>query len=130
MHDLSRRVVLKSSAAALGVFSLGAGIGASALAAGKIKPAGSAALIVVDVQNCFIEGGTLPVGKGAEVVPVINKLASASSRRTGTPLVTPRLPAATPAKNRLRPRNYRMATRCCGPTIVCKARTMRGCTKT
>ena len=75
MHDLSRRVVLKSSVTALGVFSLGAGIGASALAAGKIKPAASAALLVVDVQNCFIEGGTLPVGKGAEVVPVINKLA-------------------------------------------------------
>ena len=80
MHDLSRRVVLKSSAAALGALGLGAGlsgIGASALAAGKIKPAASAALLVVDVQNCFIEGGTLPVGKGAEVVPVINKLAKA-----------------------------------------------------
>ena len=77
MHDLSRRTVLKSTAAALGAFGLGAGLGSSALAAGKIKPAGSAALIVVDVQNCFVEGGTLPVGKGAEVVPVINKLASA-----------------------------------------------------
>lgn len=78
MHDLSRRIVLKSTAAALGAFGLGAGPGSSnALAAGKIKPAASAALIVVDVQNCFIEGGTLPVGKGAEVVPVINKLASA-----------------------------------------------------
>ena len=78
MHDLSRRIVLKSTAAALGAFGLGAGPGSSnALAAGKIKPAASAALIVVDVQNCFVEGGTLPVGKGAEVVPVINKLASA-----------------------------------------------------
>jgi nicotinamidase/pyrazinamidase len=32
------------------------------------------ALIVVDVQNCFVEGGTLPVPKGTEVVPVINRL--------------------------------------------------------
>ena len=31
---------------------------------------------MVDVQNCFIEGGTLPVKGGAEVVPVINKLAA------------------------------------------------------
>ena len=80
MNNPSRRTVLKSTATAtvaLGAFGLGAGLGASAWAAGKIKPAGSAALIVVDVQNCFIEGGTLPVKKGAEVVPIINKLASA-----------------------------------------------------
>ena len=78
MNNSSRRTVLKSTAAAaLGAFGLGAGLGNRAWAAGKIKPAGSAALIVVDVQNCFIEGGTLPVGKGAEVVPIINKLASA-----------------------------------------------------
>jgi nicotinamidase/pyrazinamidase len=46
-------------------------------AAGQRKPGANAALIVVDVQNCFIEGGTLPVKGGAEVVPVINKLAGA-----------------------------------------------------
>ena len=60
----------------------GAALGLAALspqlfAAGKLKPAANAALIVVDVQNCFIEGGTLPVKGGAEVVPVINKLAGA-----------------------------------------------------
>ena len=38
---------------ALGAF----GLGNSAWAAGKIKPAASSALIVVDVQHCFIEGG-------------------------------------------------------------------------
>ncbi len=43
----------------------------------KIKPAGSSALIVVDVQNGFIEGGNLPVDRGSEVVPIINKLARA-----------------------------------------------------
>jgi nicotinamidase/pyrazinamidase len=46
-------------------------------AAGKIKPAANSALIVVDVQNCFVTGGTLPVAKGEEVVPVINQLAGA-----------------------------------------------------
>jgi nicotinamidase/pyrazinamidase len=34
-------------------------------------------LIVVDVQNCFVDGGTLPVKGGSEVVPVINKLSGA-----------------------------------------------------
>ena len=67
-----RRTVLKSVVAGL----IG-GLGGSAWSAAKIKPAGNAALIVVDVQNCFVEGGTLPVGKGAEVVPVINKLSDA-----------------------------------------------------
>jgi len=48
----------------------------TAFAAG-IRPGAQAALIVVDVQNCFIDGGTLPVKGGAEVVPIINKLAGA-----------------------------------------------------
>ena len=59
--------------------------GLSAVAAGAVLPARAAAfkpdaktaLIVVDVQNCFVPGGTLPVGKGDEVVPVINKIAPA-----------------------------------------------------
>ena len=41
---------------------------------GLLRP-GHSALIVVDVQNCFVDGGTLPVKGGAEVVPLINKLA-------------------------------------------------------
>ena len=45
-------------------------------AAGKIKPSAHSALIVVDVQNCFVTGGTLPVAKGEEVVPVINRIAA------------------------------------------------------
>lgn len=48
-----------------------------AWSASKIKPGTDAALIVVDVQNCFVEGGTLAVNKGAEVVPVINAIAGA-----------------------------------------------------
>ena len=45
--------------------------------ADALKPGADAALIVVDVQNCFVSGGTLPVAKGEEVVPVVNKLAAA-----------------------------------------------------
>jgi nicotinamidase/pyrazinamidase len=34
-------------------------------------------LIVVDVQNCFVSGGTLAVPHGEDVVPVINRLVDA-----------------------------------------------------
>ena len=44
-------------------------------AADKIKPSSTSALIVVDVQNCFVTNGTLPVPKGEEVVPIINRIA-------------------------------------------------------
>jgi nicotinamidase/pyrazinamidase len=68
---LSRRLLLGSAAAACVVAR-----GAVAQTAGTIKPDAKSALIVVDVQNCFIDGGTLPVKGGAAVVPVINKLAA------------------------------------------------------
>src|SRR5215470_7642579 len=70
---LSRRFFLGSTAAAC----LAAGwFGAPPVrAAGTIKPGPTSALIVVDVQNCFVDGGTLPVKGGAQIVPVINKLA-------------------------------------------------------
>ena len=41
----------------------------------KIKPEADSVLIVVDVQNCFMPGGSLAVKRGDEVVPIINKLA-------------------------------------------------------
>ena len=65
--SLSRRLFLTSSAAILA---------GPAIAADKIKPDGKSALLVVDVQNCFVDGGTLPVKGGAQIVPVINKLAA------------------------------------------------------
>ena len=46
-----------------------------ARAQGKIKPGPDAALIVVDVQNCFTPGGSLAVKGGDEIVPLINKIA-------------------------------------------------------
>jgi nicotinamidase/pyrazinamidase len=54
---------------------MGAGGFASRVYAAAIKPRADSALIVVDVQNCFIPGGTLPVNKGDEIVPIINNLA-------------------------------------------------------
>jgi nicotinamidase/pyrazinamidase len=67
-NSLSRRLFLTSSAAILA---------GPAFAADKIKPDGKSALLVIDVQNCFVDGGTLPVKGGAQIVPVINKLATA-----------------------------------------------------
>lgn len=48
-----------------------------ASAADKIKPTASSLLLVVDVQNCFLPGGSLAVKDGDQVIPVINKIAKA-----------------------------------------------------
>ena len=47
----------------------------SAWAAGSIKIDDASALLVIDVQNCFLPGGSLAVKDGDQVVPVINRLA-------------------------------------------------------
>ena len=44
-------------------------------AAEKVKPGSSSALIVIDVQNCFLPGGSLAVKDGDQVIPVINHIA-------------------------------------------------------
>jgi len=72
MHDFSRRSFL----AAAGGFSLAA-LAPPALAQGKIKPGPDSVLVVVDVQNCFLPGGSLAVKAGNEIIPVINKIAKA-----------------------------------------------------
>jgi len=56
---------------------VGLGTIPGAFAAGTIKPGAKSALLVIDVQNCFVTGGTLPVKDGEQVVPIINKLAAA-----------------------------------------------------
>ena len=40
-----------------------------------VKPSDKAVLLVVDVQNCFLPGGTLAVSGGNEIIPIINALA-------------------------------------------------------
>ncbi len=44
-------------------------------AAAPIKIDESSALLVIDVQNCFLPGGSLAVKDGDQVIPVINRLA-------------------------------------------------------
>ena len=46
----------------------------TALAA-SIKPGRNSALLVVDVQNCFLPGGSLAVKDGDQIIPVINRIA-------------------------------------------------------
>lgn len=75
MNTLPRRRFLETLAASA---AAGTGIGwawAAQAADSKVKPGADAALIVVDVQNCFVTGGTLPVKDGEQVVPVINRIA-------------------------------------------------------
>jgi nicotinamidase/pyrazinamidase len=48
-------------------------------AAAPIKIDDTSALLVIDVQNCFLPGGSLAVKDGDQVVPVINKLAKGFS---------------------------------------------------
>ena len=75
MHNTTRRTMLKVWSG-LGLAAAAGAAGSAAFAAVRIKPDTKSALIIVDVQNCFVTGGTLPVKGGEEVVPVINKLAS------------------------------------------------------
>src|SRR5947208_374193 len=44
-------------------------------AAEKIAIGEASVLIVVDVQNCFLPGGSLAVKEGDQVIPVINRIA-------------------------------------------------------
>src|SRR5262245_24803724 len=63
---------------ALGSIGLGASLFGAlgmARAAEKIAVDGKSVLIVVDVQNCFLPGGSLAVKDGDQVIPVINRIA-------------------------------------------------------
>jgi nicotinamidase/pyrazinamidase len=43
----------------------------------SLVPGAQDVLLVVDVQNCFVPGGTLPVAGGDQVVPLVNRLSRA-----------------------------------------------------
>ena len=58
-----------------GAVAASAAMPTALLAAGKISPDRNSVLIVIDVQNCFLPGGSLPVKDGDKVIPVINALA-------------------------------------------------------
>src|SRR6185312_11819686 len=68
---LNRRQTL----AALGSLAMTATASPPVWAAASIKIDDASALLVIDVQNCFLPGGSLAVKEGDQVVPVINRLA-------------------------------------------------------
>jgi nicotinamidase/pyrazinamidase len=71
----NRRRFLQSMASLTAYSALASAAGTGlALAAEGIKLGKDAVLLVVDVQNCFLPGGTLPVTGGDEIIPVINAL--------------------------------------------------------
>jgi nicotinamidase/pyrazinamidase len=75
MNDMTRRKFLMTAGAGVAVAAVtGTGL-RSAFAADKIKITASDALLVIDVQNCFIPGGSLAVKEGDAIVPLINTIA-------------------------------------------------------
>jgi len=77
MRDMARRRFLVAASIGGALAALSAAGLRSALAAGKIKPGDSDALLVIDVQNCFVPGGSLAVKEGDQIVPLINQIAKA-----------------------------------------------------
>ena len=76
MTTMQRRHFIRDAGlAGAGCFLWAAGM-PRAFATNPIKPGPKSALLVIDVQNCFVTGGTLPVKGGEDVVPVINRLAT------------------------------------------------------
>ena len=69
-----RRQVLAGLGTALGTAAI-ATVFPNALWAAAIKPDEASALLVIDVQDCFLPGGSLAVKGGEQVVPVINRIA-------------------------------------------------------
>jgi nicotinamidase/pyrazinamidase len=72
---IDRRAFLTGAASAL--IASGFAEHAAAQIDRRIRPSPTDVLLVVDVQNCFMPGGTLPVKGGDEVIPIINRLAPA-----------------------------------------------------
>jgi len=68
---VDRRQVL----AGLGAGALAAHVAPKVSAATPIKPDNGSALLIIDVQNCFLPGGSLAVKDGDQVIPIINKIA-------------------------------------------------------
>ena len=71
MSSTTRRALLGLSAASLAL-SIVAG---RTRAAPRLAPGESDVFVVVDLQNCFVPGGSLAVKGGDEIVPLVNRLA-------------------------------------------------------
>jgi nicotinamidase/pyrazinamidase len=68
---MNRRTLLASSAGSLVLCLMGARLAA----ASKFPVGESDVFVVVDVQNCFVPGGSLAVKGGDEIVTLVNRLA-------------------------------------------------------
>ena len=71
---LDRRRIVAGLGTILGTMALATLVPRNLWAA-AIKPDDGSALLVIDVQNCFLPGGSLAVKDGDKVIPVINSLA-------------------------------------------------------
>lgn len=69
---LNRRQMILRTMTATAMASLMSGL---ARAADKVAIDDKSVLLVIDVQNCFLPGGSLAVKDGDQVVPVINRIA-------------------------------------------------------
>ena len=74
MRSLDRRDFLRGFGTGIALAASGWATRAGAQG-GPMTPTGTDVLLVVDVQNCFIPGGSLAVPGGDEIVPLINQLA-------------------------------------------------------
>src|SRR3954453_6106462 len=75
MTMVNRRQFLAGAAGILAT-SLATGLGSRPmLSAAPVKIDDSSALLVIDVQNCLLPGGSLALKDGDQVVPVINRVA-------------------------------------------------------
>src|SRR2546423_1128386 len=70
-----RRILAGLALAGLGTTAITTCVSSTLWAAASIKPDDASALLVIDVQNCFLPGGSLAVKDGEQVVPVINRIA-------------------------------------------------------
>ena len=73
MGGLNRREFLRLTAGGLAL----AGARSTAMAQTQIRPGDDDVLAVIDVQYCFLAGGSLAVPDGDKVIPIINRLAPA-----------------------------------------------------
>jgi nicotinamidase-related amidase len=122
MTDMGRRQVLCGLAATGAMLSSLRRVAG----AGTIAVDDKSVLIVVDVQNCFLPGGSLAVKDGDQVIPVINALAKAFTNVVMTQ--DWHTPGHISFASRMRARSHSrrsscpMATRCSGPTTVSRER--------
>src|SRR5687767_7811993 len=73
MTTLHRRQLFTLLAGAVAL----AAVPAPGRAQTRLAPGVDDVLAVIDVQNCFLPGGTLPVPDGDKIIPIINRLAPA-----------------------------------------------------